>query len=221
MNIKRPLDPFYLIVDSDTWLARLVPLGVKLVQLRIKNQPIATLRPQIRHAQAICRQHDCQLVLNDHWRLALELGCDYVHLGQDDLQTADIAALRQAGISLGVSTHSRAELDIALQLDADYIALGPIYPTQLKAMPWQPQGLARLQEWQQQIDTRPLVAIGGITAARAPRVLAAGAHSAAVVTDICRAVDPEAQTHAWLKATAPWRKPRHTIQPPQGADHDR
>lgn len=220
MKTHLALDPFYLIVDSDAWLARLVPLGVKLVQLRIKNQPITELRRQIRQAQALCRQYDCQLVINDYWQLALELGCDYVHLGQEDVQTADLAALRQAGLSLGVSTHSPAELDIALQLDADYIALGPIYPTQLKAMPWQPQGLARLHEWQQQIDPRPLVAIGGISAERAPLVLQAGADSAAVVTDICRAADPEAQTRSWLAATAPWRKPRLTIQPPQGADHD-
>ena len=84
------------------------------------------------------------------------------------------------------------------------MALGPIYPTKLKAMPWQPQGLDRIGEWRAKI-TCPLVAIGGITLERAPEVLAAGASSAAVVTDIVMSDDPEQRTREWIAATAPWR----------------
>ena len=103
------------------------------------------------------------------------LDADFVHLGQEDLADADLAAIRSAGIKLGISTHSQEELDIALAAEPDYVALGPIYPTKLKVMPWQPQGLARIGEWRAKIRC-PLVAIGGITLKRAPSVLAAGAH---------------------------------------------
>ena len=112
-----------------------------------------------------------------------------------------VAELRAAGVRLGVSTHDAAELDRALALAPDYVALGPIYPTLLKQMPWAPQGLARVGEWKRRIGTIPLVGIGGLTPERARAVLAAGADSAAVVTDILRHPDPEARTRAWVAAT--------------------
>jgi thiamine-phosphate pyrophosphorylase len=143
-------------------------------------------------------------VVNDYWREAISLGADFVHLGQGDLAGADLDAIGSAGIRLGISTHSLDELDNALAAAPDYVALGPIYPTKLKAMPWKPQGLARLGEWRAKISC-PLVAIGGITLERAPGVLAAGATSAAVVTDIVMSDDPEARTRDWIAATAPWR----------------
>ena len=117
---------------------------------------------------------------------------------------ADLAAIRAAGLKIGVSTHSHAELDAALVAAADYVALGPIYETKLKAMKWAPQGLARLAEWRARIGC-PLVAIGGITLDRAPTVLAAGADSAAVVTDIVTSEHPDRQVENWIAATAPWR----------------
>ena len=188
----------YPIVDSAAWIARLAATGVRLVQLRIKGESEARLRTEIEAAQLSCRASGVQLIVNDYWRLALATGCDFVHLGQTDLDTADIGALRRAGVRLGVSTHDEAELERALTLQPDYVALGPIYPTLLKVMPWPPQGLARIGAWKRRIGAIPLVAIGGITLERLAGVLAAGADVAAVVTDIVRAQDPEARVRQWL-----------------------
>ena len=188
----------YPIVDSAAWVARLAPQGVRLVQLRIKEQPEESVRSQIETARGLCRAAGVQLIVNDYWQLALAAGCDFVHLGQGDLDFADVGALRRAGVRLGISTHDERELERALGLQADYIALGPIYPTLLKAMPWQPQGLARLGEWKRRIGSIPLVAIGGLTLERLPGVFAAGADVAAVVTDIVRASNPEARVRQWL-----------------------
>jgi len=199
------LDPFYLIVDSADWIERLVPLGVKLVQLRIKDMDEARLRLEIRRARATCARHTCQLVVNDHWLLAIEEGCDFVHLGQEDFATADHEAIRRSGLKLGLSTHDHVELATALAAVPDYVALGPIYPTILKQMKWAPQGVDRIAEWKARIGSPPLVAIGGLTPERLAGVFARGADSAAVVTDIIRSADPEARTREWIAATVPWR----------------
>jgi thiamine-phosphate pyrophosphorylase len=199
------LDPFYLIVDDAGWLERLLPLGAKLVQLRIKDRPENEVRAQIRAARRLSAKFSAQLVINDFWRLALEEDCDFVHLGQGDLEGADIAGLRAKGVRLGVSTHDEAELDRALSLSPDYIALGPIYPTLLKKMSFAPQGLERLGDWKRRIGDIPLVAIGGLTPARARLVLRAGADCACVVTDILRNPEPEGRVREWIVATANWR----------------
>jgi thiamine-phosphate pyrophosphorylase len=190
----------YPIVDSADWVARIAGVGVRLVQLRIKDAPEAPLRAEIRRARRTCAAAGVQLVVNDYWRLALEEQCDFVHLGQGDLDSADVAALRRAGMRLGVSTHDERELERALALRPDYVALGPIYPTLLKVMPWRPQGLERLSEWKRRIGAIPLVAIGGLTLERLAGVFAAGADVAAVVTDIVRNPHPEARVRQWLTA---------------------
>lgn len=200
------LDPFYLIVDSADWIERLVPLGVKLVQLRVKDRPEAELRQEIRRSKAVCLAYGCQLIVNDYWQLAIEEACDFIHLGQEDLADADLDAIRRAGLKLGVSTHDVAELDTALAVTPDYVALGPVWPTILKKMKWQPQGVERVADWKRRIGTLPLVAIGGITAERAPLVLDQGAAAAAVVTDITLHQNPETRTRQWLAATARWRE---------------
>jgi thiamine-phosphate pyrophosphorylase len=192
----------YPIVESAVWVRRLVPLGVRLIQLRIKEAPPERLRAEIRAAREYCARSGVQLVVNDYWQQALESGCDFVHLGQGDLDGADLPALRRAGVRLGVSTHDERELERALALEPDYVALGPIYPTQLKIMPWPAQGLARVRQWRQRIGALPLVAIGGLTLERLAGVFAAGADVAAVVTDIVRHFDPEARTRAWLSVAA-------------------
>jgi thiamine-phosphate pyrophosphorylase len=192
----------YPVVDSAAWVRRLTALGVRVVQLRIKDQPRERLLAQIRESQAVCRAAGAQLIVNDYWQLALESGCDFVHLGQGDLDSADVAALRRAAVRLGVSTHDDGELERALALRPDYVALGPIYPTLLKVMPWQPQGLGRIGEWKRRVGALPLVAIGGLTLERLAGVFAAGADVAAVVTDIVRAPQPEARTRQWLAAAA-------------------
>lgn len=195
------LDPFYPVVPDSRWVARLVPAGTRLVQLRIKDQPEAEVRRQVKEAKAACIAHGAQLIVNDYWQAAIDEGCDYVHLGQEDLLDADVKALRRAGIRIGVSTHDHAELERGLAIDPDYVALGPIYPTQLKQMPWAPQGTARLLEWKRRIGGRPLVAIGGLTLERALLCLASGADVAAVVGDIVNHRDPIAQARTWIAAT--------------------
>jgi len=194
MNLPR----VYPIVDSVAWMRRLAPQGVRLVQLRIKGAPEEAVREEIKAAQAYCSAAGVQLVVNDYWRHALEAKCDFVHLGQSDLDAADLPALRRARVRLGISTHDDAELERALKLQPDYVALGPIYPTLLKVMPWRPQGLPRLSEWKRRIGALPLVAIGGLTLEVLSAVFAAGADVAAVVTDIVRATDPEARVRQWL-----------------------
>ncbi len=195
------LDSFYPIVDSADWVLRIVDAGAKLVQLRMKDASDFDIGRDIERAKNFCEAAGAQLVVNDFWRAAIETGCDYVHLGQGDLDTADVKAIRKAGIRLGISTHDHAELDRALSYDPDYVALGPVYPTLLKQMPWAPQGLERVSEWKKLIGHRPLVAIGGLTIERAKLCLQAGADCVAVVTDIVRAENPEAQARAWIEAT--------------------
>jgi thiamine-phosphate pyrophosphorylase len=195
------LDRFYPIFDSADWLERLVPLGIKLVQLRMKDISPKVLRDHIRRAKAICAAHGCTLVINDYWRTAIDEGCTYIHLGQEDLDDADMAAIQRAGLRLGISTHDKAELGRALSLRPDYIALGPIYPTILKQMKWHQQGVEKLTAWRAAIGDTPLIAIGGMNIDRAAGAFAAGADVVAAVTDITLNESPEARVRAWLAAT--------------------
>ncbi|MFY9237815.1 MAG: thiamine phosphate synthase [Roseovarius sp.] len=194
------LPRFYPIFDSADWLERLLPIGIRLVQLRIKELEGAALRSEIARGQAIARQQNCGLVVNDFWQIAIDAGCDWVHLGQEDLDSADIPAIRRAGIKLGISTHDRAELDRAMALGPDYVALGPVYPTILKKMKWHEQGLEKLTEWKALIGDTPLIAIGGMSVDRSAGAFAAGADCVSAVTDISLNPDPEARVRAWLKA---------------------
>jgi thiamine-phosphate pyrophosphorylase len=190
---------FYPVLPDADWVARIVAQGARLVQLRFKGPP-AEVPGQITAAQAACRRFGAQLVVNDHWQAALASGADFVHLGQEDLDGADLAALSRAGVRLGISSHDRAELARALALHPAYVALGPIYPTTLKVMKWQPQGLERLALWRQLAGKVPLVAIGGLTLPRVAGVFAAGADRAAVVTDLITAADPDARAREWIAA---------------------
>jgi thiamine-phosphate pyrophosphorylase len=199
-----PIPRVYPVVESADLVRRMVAVGVRLVQLRVKDRSKEQVRRFVRDAKAVCARYNAQLVVNDYWQIAIEEGCDFVHLGQTDLDDADIPSLRRAGARLGVSTHDSAELDRALALEPDYIALGPIYPTKLKVMPWAPQGLSRITEWKRRIGTTPLVAIGGLTVERLEGVFRAGADCAAVVTDVVMHPDPEARMGEWLaEAAAP------------------
>ena len=191
-------DVFYPIVPNAAWVARLAPLGVRTMQLRIKDVDPDERRQEISEALEIAERADCRLIVNDYWREAIDLGARELHLGQEDLADADLAAIKRAGIALGVSTHSEEELETALAADPYYVALGPIYETKLKVMKWAPQGLERLADWRKRIGALPLVAIGGITPERAGPVLAAGADSVAVITDFMTAPHPEARVRLWL-----------------------
>ena len=192
------LHPFYPIFDDVAWLRRMLPLGVKLVQLRIKDQPQNQVRAQLAEGRDLCRKHGAVLVVNDYWEDAIELGCDWLHLGQEDLYEADIAFIRKAGIKLGISTHDDEELERAMAVSPDYVALGPVYPTTLKKMKWYQQGAAKLGIWKERIGDIPLVAIGGMSVERAGVAFEAGADIVSAVTDITLNDDPEARVREWL-----------------------
>ena len=195
------LDRFYPIFDHSDWLRRMLPLGVKLVQLRIKDQPDDAVRDQIATSRDLCRDHGAVLVINDYWQHAIDLGCDWIHLGQEDLDDADLKAIRKADLKLGVSTHDDDELERVLAMDPDYVALGPVYPTILKKMKWHQQGLPRVTEWKARVGDIPLVGIGGMSVERATGVLKAGADIVSAVTDITLNPDPEARVRAWIEVT--------------------
>ncbi len=195
------LDPFYPIVDSAAWVARLVGVGARLVQLRIKNADERAFAREARVALAICRKAGATLVVNDAWRIAIDEGADWVHLGQDDLATADLAAIRRAGVRLGVSTSDAAELERGLAVDPDYVAFGPVFPTISKDQAVAPLGLEGLTEWKRRVAPLPLCAIGGIDLERATLCLAAGADIVSVISDITLNADPEARARQWIAAT--------------------
>jgi thiamine-phosphate pyrophosphorylase len=191
-------DVFYPIVPSAAWVARLAPLGVRTMQLRVKDMSADDVRREIAASLEAAKAAGCRLIVNDYWLEAIDLGARELHLGQEDLAAADVAAIKRAGLALGVSTHSEEELEAALAADPYYVALGPIYETKLKAMKWAPQGLERVTEWRRRIGGMPLVAIGGITPERAGPVITAGADSVAVITDFMTAPHPEARVRLWL-----------------------
>jgi len=204
-ELSRGLDPFYPIVPDFQWLMRIVPLGVKTVQLRLKDAAPKEINRQIADSLALTRRHGCQLIVNDYWQAAIDEGADYIHLGQEDLAQADLAAIKKAAMRLGVSTHDESELEIALAADPAYVALGPIYETKLKVMKWAPQGLERIAQWRRRIGRLPLVAIGGITPDRATGVITAGATSVAVITDFLTHPTPEQRVRTWVA----WARPSY------------
>lgn len=188
---------FYPIFDCASWMRRLLPLGIRTAQLRAKNMEADALAAEIDEAIATARVNDTRLFINDYWQQAIKARAYGVHLGQEDLDTADIAAIANAGLRLGISTHSYAELARALALNPSYIALGPVYPTTLKSMRFAPQGVETLSIWRSLTDV-PLVAIGGIKLEQAQRMFEAGASSVAVVSDITQNLNPEARVKEWL-----------------------
>lgn len=185
---------FYPVVPDAAWVRRLLGWGVRTIQLRIKaaDHDAEEIAWEVRTAIEAGREvPGAQVFINDHWQLALQHGAYGVHLGQEDLDTADIAALRDAGLRLGLSTHTPAELARAKAVQSSYLAIGPIYPTTLKVMPYEPVGLARLKAWAQDAAPYPVVAIGGISLALMPGVLACGVNGVAVVSAVTLAQDPE------------------------------
>lgn len=185
----------YPVVDSVEWIARLLDVGVRTIQLRIKDKPDEAVEGEIIDAIALGHRHQARLFINDYWRLAIKHQAYGVHLGQEDLQATDLEAIHAAGLRLGVSTHDDQEIEVAQQVQPSYIALGHVFPTQTKQMPSSPQGLIQLAAHVQRLSDYPTVAIGGISLERAPAVLATGVGSIAVVSAITQAAD-------WKVATA-------------------
>jgi thiamine-phosphate pyrophosphorylase len=195
-------DRFFPVVDSVAWVARLAALGVGTVQLRAKDLDDSQALQLVSDALAVTKGTKTKLVVNDYWRAAVVAGAKHLHLGQEDLDDADLKAIRDAGLTLGLSTHDDAELETALRAKPDYIALGPIFPTTLKSMRFAPQGIPKITEWKRRIGSLPLVAIGGIKLEQAPAIFAAGADSIAVVSDVTQNADPDARVRAWLDTFA-------------------
>ncbi|MGE0972416.1 thiamine phosphate synthase [Klebsiella sp. WOUb02] len=185
----------YPVVDSVAWIERLLTAGVRTIQLRIKDKREADVEDNVIAAIALGRQYHARLFINDYWQLAIKHQAYGVHLGQEDLETTDLNAIRNAGLRLGISTHDDMEIDVALAARPSYIALGHVFPTQTKQMPSAPQGLAQLARHISRLQDYPTVAIGGISLERAPAVLGTGVGSIAVVSAITQAAD-------WQLATA-------------------
>src|ERR1700744_1206923 len=166
-------DKFYPVVDSVAWVARLTALGVGTVQLRAKDLDDSKALQIVTDALAVTNGTSTKLVVNDYWRAAIVAGAKHLHLGQEDLADADLHAIRDAGLTLGISTHDDEDLATALRADPDYVALGPIFPTTLKSMRFAPQGIPKITEWKKRIGNIPLVAIGGIKFEHAQEIFAA------------------------------------------------
>ena len=179
----------YVIVDSYEWVERLIHAGVKTLQIRIKDRSAEQAEEEIARCIALAKQHQVRLFVDDFWPLAIKYQAYGVHLGQEDLLTADLNAIQQAGLRLGVSTHNREEIELVLPLRPSYIALGHIFPTQSKIMPSAPQGIANLAAQVKDLGDMPTVAIGGITASHFADVLATGVGSIAVISAVTQAED--------------------------------
>jgi hydroxymethylpyrimidine kinase/phosphomethylpyrimidine kinase/thiamine-phosphate diphosphorylase len=180
----------YPVIDSLTWLERLLPLNLNIIQLRIKNNDIKVVEPLIEKAVTMARDYKCRLFINDHWQLAIKYGAYGVHIGQEDLNGADLDAIAKAGLRLGISTHGCYEFLLAKQLQPSYLAIGAIFPTKTKNMTGQIQGLSNLTQILALADTVPVVAIGGINQQRLAQVWSTGVSAVAVVTAITEARHP-------------------------------
>jgi thiamine-phosphate pyrophosphorylase len=195
-------DRFYPVVDSLDWVKRLTALGVGTIQLRAKELNDSEALQLVSDALELTKGTPTKLVVNDYWRAAIVANAQHLHLGQEDLAEADLAAIREAGLTLGISTHDDTELETALRAEPDYIALGPIFPTTLKSMRFAPQGIPKITEWKKRIGNIPLVAIGGIKFEQAAEIFSAGADSIAVVSDVTQNADPDARVKQWLGESA-------------------
>ena len=181
----------YPIVDRASWLVRLLPLGVKVIQLRVKDLVGDELKAEILQCIKLANEYNCQLYINDYWQLAIECGAYGVHLGQEDIDDADLLAIAQAGLRLGLSSHCFYEVARAKTIKPSYIAFGPVYATQTKDMPWVPQGETGLPYWRAQLTDFPFVAIGGIHGERFEKVKAQGVDSISMISAITQAEKPE------------------------------
>ncbi len=195
-NITKPFPPcnttplgLYPIIDDVSWLKKLLPLGISTFQLRIKDKPLAVIEEQIKESIQLAKHYAARLFINDYWELAIKHNAYGIHLGQEDILTADVNAIRNAGIRLGVSTHCYYEVARAHTLQPSYLACGPIYPTTSKIMPFLPQGLENLKRWRRTLQY-PLVAIGGISLERLPAVVNAHVDGVAMISAITHAQDP-------------------------------
>ena len=182
----------YGVMPDADWVKRMVDAELPTVQLRFKSEDRATIRKQIKESVAAAKDSKTLLFVNDYWEQAIDAGAYGVHLGQEDLATANLDEIRAAGLRLGLSTHGYAEMAYADRFCPSYIAMGAVFPTNLKKMPTAPQGLGRLYQYAKLMHHYPLVAIGGIDQDSIRAVAKSGVGSVAVVRAITQAKDPKA-----------------------------
>lgn len=187
----------YAVLPDAAWVGRMAQAGVPTVQLRFKSDDDAAVQREVDIAVDAVRGTGARLFINDHWQAAIRAGAYGVHLGQEDIDGADLHAIRSEGLRLGLSTHGYAEMLRVDRLSPSYIAMGAVYPTNLKVMPTAPQGPGRLAAYARLMRDHVLVAIGGIDEARLPEVLASGVGSVAVVRALVAAAQPEAVAAKW------------------------
>lgn len=186
----------YPIVESAEWVQKLLAVGVRTVQLRIKRSLTAEIEREIRTAVALGNEYGAHVYINDHWQVALDAGAYGVHLGQDDLDEEALRAIERAGCRLGLSTHSDAEIERALVYRPSYIAIGTVFNSPSKNMTYEPLGVDEFARLRATVPC-PVVAIGGITVETAPLLIAAGADGIAVISDVTRATDLPARINEW------------------------
>ena len=192
----------YAVLPTALWVGRMARAGVPTVQLRFKSEDPAAVQREVQAAVDAVRGTSSLLFINDHWREAIAAGAYGVHLGQEDMEIADFAAIRAAGLRLGLSSHGYAEMVRADALSPSYIAMGAVFPTTLKRMATAPQGPGRLAAYARLMRDYPGVAIGGISAAELPAIKATGVGSLAVVRASTGESDPEAAAARLMAAWA-------------------
>ena len=193
----------YVVLPNSQWVARMAQAGIPAVQLRFKSDDKAAVAKEVAASVAATQGTNTLLFINDHWEEAIAVGAYGVHLGQEDMQEAPLDKIRSAGLRLGLSTHGYKEMLLADSHSPSYIALGAVFPTTLKRMVTEPQGLGRLERYAQLMQNYPLVAIGGIDYERLPAVVKTGVGSVAVVRAITESESPEATAIAFQRAIRP------------------
>ncbi|WP_283131588.1 thiamine phosphate synthase [Enterovibrio norvegicus] len=197
-KMEEGLGPLYPVVDDIALLKRLLAHGVRTVQLRVKDPNHPHLEAMVNDAVGYGELYNAQVFINDHWEKALSAGAYGIHLGQDDLKSADLNAIAKAGIRLGVSTRTAEELQLALSLNPSYLAIGHIFPTPTKQMPTPPQGIEQLKIHLRAVNGKvPTVAIGGIDLSVASDVWQSGVDAIAVVRAITQSEDLAATLHSF------------------------
>ncbi len=192
----------YAVLPDAAWVGRMAQAGVPTVQLRFKADDAAAVQREVDIAVDAVRGTGALLFVNDHWEAAIRAGAYGVHLGQEDIAAADLSAIRGEGLRLGLSSHGYAEMLRVDRLNPSYIAMGAVYPTNLKVMPTVPQGPGRLAAYAHLMRDHALVAIGGIDESRLPEVLVSGVGSVAVVRALVAAAQPEAVAAKWQAGIA-------------------
>jgi thiamine-phosphate pyrophosphorylase len=202
----RPIEPAEAVARAMALADLLLTGGACVLQVRLKHAPVRTIMKVSQALRGLTRAATVPFVVNDRLDVALAVGADAVHLGQDDLHLRDaraVLARTGANLAIGVSTHSAAQAEAAAAAGADYLGFGPVFATATKLNPDPVQGIAALAEAVRRVRPLPIVAIGGITPATAGEVARAGAAAACVIAAVNGASDVTAAARAVGSAFAP------------------